>query len=56
MLKNGGTGRVELRVTKRDGQYFNIPVKHTLSKDQCGFVLAGSALNLLAKKGELPST
>ncbi len=52
VLKNGGVGRVELRVTKRDGPVFNIPVKHTLSKDQCGFVLAGSALNLLAAKGK----
>lgn len=51
VLKNGGAGRIELRVTKSDGQVFNIPVKHTLSKDQCGFILAGSALNLLAKKG-----
>ena len=49
VLKNDGIGRVELRVTKRDGQMFNIPVKHTLSKTQCGFVLAGSALNLLAR-------
>jgi homoaconitase len=51
-LKNNGDGRIELRVTKQDGEVLNIPVKHTLSKDQCGFILAGSALNLLAKKGK----
>jgi homoaconitase len=28
-----------------------VKTKHTLSHDQCGFVLAGSALNLLAMKG-----
>ncbi|EER43667.1 aconitase-PC [Histoplasma capsulatum H143] len=42
---------VRLRVTKNgSGEVFEIPMKHTLSKDQCGFILAGSALNLLAKK------
>lgn len=50
MLVRGGEGEVSLRVTKRDGTSHVIPVKHTLSKDQCGFVLAGSALNLLSKK------
>jgi homoaconitase len=29
-----------------------VPLKHALSKDQCGFVLAGSALNLLAKRNQ----
>ena len=49
LLKNG-QGEVQLSVKKGD-QTFTIPVQHTLSKDQCGFILAGSALNLLAKKG-----
>ncbi|KKY20079.1 putative aconitate mitochondrial [Phaeomoniella chlamydospora] len=50
LLKNG-RGDVELKVKKtKSGEDFTIPVKHTLSKDQCGFILAGSALNLLAKK------
>ncbi|KAJ5084412.1 hypothetical protein NUU61_008991 [Penicillium alfredii] len=51
VLKAGGQGEVKLRVTKhKTGESFEIPVQHTLSKDQCGFILAGSALNLLAGK------
>ena len=34
------------------GEAIRIQAKHTLSRDQCGFILAGSALNLLAKKHE----
>jgi homoaconitase len=52
VLKSGGEGEVRLKVKKEKvGEEFEIPVRHTLSKDQCAFVLAGSALNLLAKKG-----
>ncbi|KAI2279549.1 aconitate hydratase [Ophidiomyces ophidiicola] len=50
LLQNGGQGDVKLLVFKRSGETLEIPVKHTLSKDQCGFILAGSALNLLAAK------
>lgn len=50
VLQAGGQGSIELKVTKKSGETVMIPVNHTLSKDQCGFVLAGSALNLLAKK------
>ncbi|KAI1923380.1 aconitate hydratase [Ophidiomyces ophidiicola] len=50
LLQNGGQGDVKLLVFKRSGETLKIPVKHTLSKDQCGFILAGSALNLLASK------
>ena len=50
MLQAGGKGEVRLVVEKHDhGEEIIISTKHTLSKDQCGFVLAGSALNLLAK-------
>lgn len=49
MLKAGGKGEVKLLVKKRNGEEIVITTKHTLSKDQAGFVLAGSALNLLAK-------
>ena len=49
MLKNGGQGSVEVLVKKRNGEKVLIKTKHTLSEDQCEFVLAGSALNLLAK-------
>lgn len=50
MLKNGGKGEVAVELVKKDGSKHVIPVKHTFSKDQSGFVLAGSALNLLSKK------
>ncbi|KAK7419353.1 aconitate hydratase [Neonectria magnoliae] len=49
MLKNGGQGAVQLRVTKASGEEFLIPTKHAVTKDQAGFILAGSALNLLSK-------
>ncbi|RDW93792.1 aconitate hydratase ACO2 [Aspergillus mulundensis] len=49
-LKNGGKGEVKIRVTKKSGEEFVIPVKHTLSADQAAFILAGSALNLLSKR------
>ena len=50
MLKNGGKGDVSLRVDKRGGGEKIIKIRHTISPDQAGFILAGSALNLLAKK------
>jgi homoaconitase len=50
MLTKGGKGEVSLRVTKRgSGEVFDVPVKHAVSEDQARFILAGSALNLLAK-------
>lgn len=50
MLQNGGQGDVQLRVTKKDGgEEVLIPTRHAVSKDQAGFILAGSALNLLSK-------
>jgi len=52
VLQNGGVGEVTLTVDKRNGETVTIPVKHTLSKDQAGFIMAGSALNLLAKRGQ----
>ncbi|CAN9201434.1 unnamed protein product [Alternaria alternata] len=51
VLKSGGKGEVELVLKKKDGSEKVVKTKHTLSQDQCGFVLAGSALNLLARKG-----
>lgn len=50
VLQQQGRGEISLKVTKQSGETFSIPVKHTLSKDQCAFILAGSALNLLAKR------
>lgn len=49
MLKNGGEGTVQLRVKKTNGEEVLIPTKHAVTKDQAGFILAGSALNLLSK-------
>ncbi|CEI67126.1 putative aconitate hydratase [Fusarium venenatum] len=49
MLQNGGKGDVKLRVTKSSGEEVFIPTKHAVTKDQAGFILAGSALNLLSK-------
>ena len=41
-----------LKVIKnKTGEEFLIKTKHAVSKDQAGFILAGSALNLLARKG-----
>lgn len=51
LLTSGGAGQVSLRVTKhKTGETFDVAVKHTLSRDQCDFILAGSALNVLSQK------
>ncbi|KAF2156484.1 mitochondrial aconitate hydratase [Myriangium duriaei CBS 260.36] len=50
-LSNEGKGEVRLVVKGADGNEWRVETRHTLSRDQAGFVLAGSALNLLAKKG-----
>ncbi|KAF2809686.1 mitochondrial aconitate hydratase-like protein [Mytilinidion resinicola] len=52
VLKSGGKGSVELLVKKKGGSEVRVQTKHTLSGDQCGFIIAGSALNLLAMKGK----
>lgn len=49
MLQNGGKGEVQLLVKRANGDEVLIPTKHAVSKDQAGFILAGSALNLLSK-------
>ncbi|CAK4027528.1 aconitate hydratase, mitochondrial [Lecanosticta acicola] len=49
----GGEGQITLIVQKKgSGETHRVPVKHTISKDQRNFILAGSALNLLAQKGK----
>ena len=48
-LKRGGQGDVTL-VFRRGSEEFRVETKHTFSADQCAFVLAGSALNVLAKR------
>ncbi|KAL8733355.1 MAG: hypothetical protein Q9166_002179 [cf. Caloplaca sp. 2 TL-2023] len=49
-LKKGGKGDVVLKVQRRGGGETSIPVRCVFSEDQAGFILAGSALNLLARK------
>ncbi|KAI5208093.1 putative aconitate hydratase 2 [Aureobasidium subglaciale] len=48
VLQSGGQGDVTLVVKTKSGEEIRVATKHTFSKDQCAFVLAGSALNLLA--------
>lgn len=52
MLRAGGKGDVSLRVVKRDGGERMIRVMHSVSPGQAGFILAGSALNMMSKKVE----
>ncbi|KAK7064441.1 aconitase family-domain-containing protein [Favolaschia claudopus] len=43
-----GTGdQIKLKVTKLDGQVFEIETKHTMSKDQLKWLAKGSALNYI---------
>ena len=49
-LRNGGKGEIELVIKKKDGSEKVVKTKHTLTEDQSGFIIAGSALNLLARK------
>lgn len=53
LQNGGGDNPVNLifKQHKSDAE-FRVPVKHTLSKDQCGFILAGSALNLLSQRSQ----
>ncbi|EIN13533.1 aconitate hydratase [Punctularia strigosozonata HHB-11173 SS5] len=44
-LLEKGTGDIEVRVTKRNGDVFEIPTRHTMSADQLKWLKAGSALN-----------
>ncbi|KAJ7102186.1 aconitase family-domain-containing protein [Mycena belliarum] len=39
--------QIKVKVTKRDGQVFDIQTKHTLSKDQVQWLRHGSALNFI---------
>jgi homoaconitase len=48
---NGGQGNVEVVVKREGREVGRFPVKHTMSKDQADFIKAGSALNVLAAKG-----
>lgn len=54
MLRNGGKGDVSLIVKKRGARSSSeekeIKTRHQVTKDQAGFILAGSALNLLSQQ------
>jgi len=51
VLKSGGKGEVVLVVRRKGQEVARVKTKHTLSEDQAGFIVAGSALNVLARKG-----
>ena len=56
VLRSGGGSDVSLKISKyTSGEEVRISVRHSLSRDQCGFILAGSALNLLAGKDKPPT-
>lgn len=41
---------VSIRVTRRSGETFEVPVRHTMSADQLKWLRAGSALNHIRAK------
>ncbi|KAI0335988.1 aconitate hydratase [Cubamyces sp. BRFM 1775] len=43
--RNTSDRAIRLRVTRRDGETFEVPVRHTMSADQLKWLRAGSALN-----------
>jgi len=45
ILEGDLTTPISIRVTKRNGEVFDIPTKHTMSADQLKWLRAGSALN-----------
>ncbi|THH02894.1 hypothetical protein EW026_g96 [Hermanssonia centrifuga] len=45
LLKGKANATVTIHVTKRNGETFTIPTRHTMSKDQLKWLHAGSALN-----------
>ncbi|KAL5534292.1 hypothetical protein ACEPAG_754 [Sanghuangporus baumii] len=47
LLNGDSTSTIRLKVTKRDGQTFEIPTRHTMSSDQLKWLRAGSALNYI---------
>ncbi|KAJ7462635.1 aconitate hydratase [Mycena galericulata] len=45
LLSGAPNAEIKLKVTKRSGEVFEIPTKHTMSADQLKWLEAGSALN-----------
>lgn len=47
LIEGRQNAEVKLKVTKRTGEVFEIPTKHTMSEDQLKWFRAGSALNFI---------
>jgi homoaconitase len=45
LLNGVSNSSVSIKVTKLNGEMFEIPTKHTMSSDQLKWLRAGSALN-----------
>ena len=45
LLEGVPDAQIRLRVTRRGGETFDVPVRHTMSADQLKWLRAGSALN-----------
>jgi len=50
LLNGDHSSPVRLKVTKRSGETFEVPTKHTMSTDQLNWLRAGSALNYIRSK------
>ncbi|KAL4069486.1 aconitate hydratase [Scleroderma citrinum] len=50
LLSGNKTAGIDLRISKRSGETFQIPVKHTMSTDQLNWLRAGSALNFIRSR------
>lgn len=47
LIQGRENAAVKVKVTKRSGEVFEIPTKHTMSEDQLKWFSAGSALNFI---------
>jgi homoaconitase len=47
LLNGKADASVKIKVTKRDGEVFEISTTHTMSSDQLKWLRAGSALNYI---------
>ncbi|KAL0950919.1 hypothetical protein HGRIS_007676 [Hohenbuehelia grisea] len=47
LLNGNPSATIKIKVTKRDGEIFEIPTTHTMSSDQVNWLRAGSALNYI---------
>lgn len=47
LLQGQADAQLRVKVTKRDGDVFEVPLRHTMSPDQLHWLRAGSALNYI---------